>query len=186
MLIHWSHASVHSAIELNSNVENLPMKRFLRKLKTNVLWKHKKTLWDALIIYNSVSSLIEAQDANTLNGCLYCNFLWQVINSLAPGKFEWNFRCLIFQIISMIDGWGISGELALRWMSLNLSDDNSTLVQVMALCCQTPSHYLNQCWPRSLSPYGVTRPQCIKRAWKGASIMDNKKKCCISLWRHFY
>ena len=25
----------------------------------------------------------------------------------------------------------------------------STLVEVMAWCCQTPSHYLNQCWPRS-------------------------------------
>ena len=26
----------------------------------------------------------------------------------------------------------------------------STLVQVMAWCCQAPSHYLNQCWPRSV------------------------------------
>ena len=31
-----------------------------------------------------------------------------VINSLAPGKFEWNFRYIIFKQISMIDGWGIS------------------------------------------------------------------------------
>ena len=36
------------------------------------------------------------------------------VNSLASGKFEWNFRYLIFQIISVIDdGWGISCELAL-------------------------------------------------------------------------
>ena len=82
-----------------------------------------------------------------------------VINSLAPGKFEWNFRYLIFQIISVIDGWGIPCELALRWMSLDLSDDKSTLVQVMAWCRQATSHYLSQCWPRSLPPYGVTRPQ---------------------------
>ena len=26
---------------------------------------------------------------------------------------------------------------------------------------QAPSHYLSQCWPRSLSQYGVTRPQWI-------------------------
>ena len=32
----------------------------------------------------------------------------------------------------------------------------------MAWCCQATSHYLSQCWPRSLSPYGVTRPQCVK------------------------
>ena len=37
--------------------------------------------------------------------------------------------------------------------------DKSTLVQVMAWCRQATSHYLSQCWPRSLSPYGVTRPQ---------------------------
>ena len=83
-------------------------------------------------------------------------------NSLAPVKFEWNFRCLIFQIISVIDGWGISCELTLRWMSLDLTDDKSALVQVMAWCHQATSHYLSQCWPKSLSPYGVTRPQWVK------------------------
>ena len=85
----------------------------------------------------------------------------KMINSLASGKFEWNFRYLIFQIISVLDGWVISCELALRWMSLDLIDDNSTLVQVMAWCRQATSHYLSQCWPRSLSPYGVTRPQWV-------------------------
>ena len=83
------------------------------------------------------------------------------INSLAPGKFELNVRYLILQIISVTDGWGISYELALRWMSLVLTDDKSTLVQVMAWCRQATSQYLCQCWPTSLSPYGVTRPQWV-------------------------
>ena len=61
----------------------------------------------------------------------------------------------------MIDGWGISGESVLIWMSLDFTDDQSTLVQVMAWCRQATSHYLGQCWPRSLSPYGVTRPQWV-------------------------
>ena len=86
-----------------------------------------------------------------------------IINSLAPGKFQSNFRCLILQIISVIDGWGLSCELSLRWMSLDLTDDKSTLVQVMAWCCQATSDYLSQCWPRSLSPYGITGPQWVKR-----------------------
>ena len=85
----------------------------------------------------------------------------QWVNSLAPGKFEWNFRYLIFQIISVIDGWSISCELALKWMWLNFTDDKSTLVQVMAWCRLATSHYLSQCWPKSLSPYGVTRPQWV-------------------------
>ena len=80
------------------------------------------------------------------------------VNSLAPEKFESNFRYLILQIISVIDGWGISCELALRWMWVDLTDDKSTLVQVMAWCRQAISHYLSQCWPSFLSPYGITRP----------------------------
>ena len=33
---------------------------------------------------------------------------------------------------------------------------NVTLVQVMAWCRQATSHYLSQCWQRSLLPYDVT------------------------------
>ena len=61
----------------------------------------------------------------------------------------------------MTDDWGISYEIGLRWMLLDLTDDKSTLVQVMAWCRQATSHYLSQCWPRSLSPYGVTKPQWV-------------------------
>ena len=88
---------------------------------------------------------------------------WTMLNfnSLAPGNFEWNFRHVIFKQILVIDGWGISCEIALIWMSLDFTDDQSTLVQVMAWCRQATSHYLSQCWPRSLSPYGITRPQWV-------------------------
>ena len=61
----------------------------------------------------------------------------------------------------MNGGWGISYENALRWMPLNITDEKSTLVQVMAWCRQATSHYLSRCWPRSLSPFGVTRPQWV-------------------------
>ena len=47
-------------------------------------------------------------------------------------------------------------------MLLALTDDKSTLVQIMAWCRQATSYYLSQCWWRSLSPYGVTRPQWVK------------------------
>ena len=42
-------------------------------------------------------------------------------------------------------------------MPMDLTDGKSTLVQVMAWCRQATSHYLSQCWPRSLLPYGVLR-----------------------------
>ena len=59
-------------------------------------------------------------------------------------------------------GWGMSHDIAHRWMPLDLTDDKSTLVQVMVWCHQATSHYLSQCWPRSLSPNGVTRPQWVQ------------------------
>ena len=53
---------------------------------------------------------------------------WLVwLNSLAPGKFEWNFRYVIFKQILVIDGWGIAWEIALIWTSLDFTRDQSTL-----------------------------------------------------------
>ena len=83
-------------------------------------------------------------------------------NSLAPGGFQFNFRKVISKLTLVNGGWGISNEIALRWMPLDLTDDKSTLVQVMAWCRQATSHYLSQCWPRWMSPFGVTRPQRVK------------------------
>ena len=39
------------------------------------------------------------------------------INSLAPRKLKWNFRYVIFKQILVIDGWGISCEIALISLS---------------------------------------------------------------------
>ena len=47
-------------------------------------------------------------------------------------------------------------------MPWDLTDNKSTLFQVTAWCRETTSHYLSQCWPSSMSPDGVTRPQLVK------------------------
>ena len=64
----------------------------------------------------------------------------------------------------MMAGWGISCEIALIWMSLDFTYDQSTLFQVMVWSRQATSHWLS-CWPRSLSPYDVTRPQWVNSKW---------------------
>ena len=57
--------------------------------------------------------------------CLFC------FKSLAPGKFEWDFRHVIFKQILVIDGWGISCEIALnmndtgrQWGLVNIGSGN--------------------------------------------------------------
>ena len=69
----------------------------------------------------------------------YCFFQSGVIrfpHSLAPGRFERNFREVIFKLILMIDGWGISCEIVLTWTPRVLTDEKSTLVHVMNWCHQ--------------------------------------------------
>ena len=47
-----------------------------------------------------------------------------------------------------------------RWILIpsGLLDKKSTLVQVMVLPEQATNYYVNQCWPRCLTPCGVSRP----------------------------
>ena len=128
-------------------------------INPTITWEN--ILWPDDPKYNQLSaSLIIYGWCNSITlGAVLC------INSLAPGKFEWYFRHVFFKQILVIDGWGMSCEIALIWMSPDFTDDQSTLVQVMAWCRQATSHYLSQCWLRYLSPYGVTRPQWVKVKW---------------------
>ena len=75
----------------------------------------------------------------------YLNQHWIIVNSLVPGRFQRNFQMSNFP--ANFGHWWLR---QLLWMSLYLIDDKSKLVQVMAWCRQATSHYLSQCWPRSL------------------------------------
>ena len=83
-------------------------------------------------------------------------------NSLDSGRCGCNFKIVIFPCTLRNEFWSIFREIASRYMSQNPIDDKSTLVQMMAWCLQAPSHYLSQCWPRSLLTHSVIRPQWIK------------------------
>ena len=51
---------------------------------------------------------------------------------------------------------GTHCEIApLRWMPQNSTNEESTLVQVMAWYHQATSHYVSQCWPRSVLSYAT-------------------------------
>ena len=86
-------------------------------------------------------------------------------------------------------------EIAIRWMSLDLTDNKSTLILVMAWCRQATSHYLNQCWPRSMSPYGITRPRWVNSLWPSLASRHydidldkhwiKKMACCLLAPTHY-
>ena len=85
----------------------------------------------------------------------------QWINSLAPGKCSSNFKSANFKHIIQNYHFDTCFKIDIRCMPQNLTNKKSTLFQVMAWCKQATatSHYLSQCWPRSTSPYDVTRQQ---------------------------
>ena len=110
--------------------------------------------------------------------------------SLAPGRSECDSKNIIFHLVLLIGIFSSSHDNALWWMPQDLTDDKSTLVQVMAWCRQATSHYLSQCWPRSVSPYGVTRSQWVKiefafityQAKNKRWFLKNSKNFQVALW----
>ena len=92
----------------------------------------------------------------------------------------WGMRLFSFSnhqthIISRIVIFNIYCEIPLRRMPYDLNDDRTALCRAMARCHKAACHYLN-CWIRSLSPYGVTRPQLVNCGWA-----RNKQIATISL-----
>ena len=82
--------------------------------------------------------------------------------SITDSNFRLQLPVVIFKLIWRINILSISSEIALKRMPKELTDDKSTLAQVMTWCCQATSHYLNQSWAASMLPYGITRPQFVQ------------------------
>ena len=85
---------------------------------------------------------------------------------------------VLFRLIWQVDILSNSCETGLRWVWQNPTDDKSTLAQVTAWCPQATSHYLSHCWPRSMSPYDVTRSQWINH-WHAELLSGNMKICLV-------
>ena len=101
------------------------------------------------------------------------SFTWKLmtssamsINSLTPGTCGSNVNCIIFEPIIQNISLSSCNEIAFGWVTPNLINEKSTLVQVMAWYRQATSYYLSQYCPRSMSPYGVTNYKDMSMAWQ--------------------
>ena len=106
-----------------------------------------------------------------------------ILNSLAPGRFGRDFKNLIFNLVLLIGILRSLYDNALRSVPQNITG-KSTLVQVMAWGRQATSHYLSQCWPRSMLPYGVIRPQWVKN--KRNLFLRNQNHWFLQAFHHIY
>ena len=73
---------------------------------------------------------------------------------VASGWFDQNFRKVFFKLNSVFDDWAICWGKTFGWLSLKLTDDKPTLVQIKAQYRQATVHRPIQCWPRFMSEYG--------------------------------
>ena len=115
------------------------------------------------LVLDNTKPLLEPMETIIMVSCIFddrSSGIYSRVNSLTPGRCEWNLTEVIFNLILVTDGWGLTRGIALRWILMSFID-KSTLVQVMAWCRQATSHYLSQCWPRSMLPCGITRPQWV-------------------------
>ena len=67
--------------------------------------------------------------------------------SLAPGRRGSNHGPMLFKLIIQRSNLGTHSEIGPRWMSYNLTNEMSTLVQVMTWYRRITRYYLSQCWP---------------------------------------
>ena len=120
---------------------------------TVVVWPHSDPCGRAIVLPRAINTTLTSQGYIGNQGTGISPFIW----TYWP---QWDLNENLW-VILVIDGWGITCEIALRWMSLGITN-TSTLLQVMARCRQATSHYLSQCWLKSKSPCGVIRPQWVK------------------------
>ena len=88
-----------------------------------------------------------------------------LFNSMASRRCGCNLILVILKRISRRNTLSISSETTLSWLQQDLTDDQSTLVQVMAWCRQATSHYLSQFWTSSMLLYGITLGQWVNLGW---------------------
>ena len=107
-----------------------------------------------------VSQASLPRHSHTMAASIDCRVLKtnDTINSLVPVRCSNNFKSIIFKLTIQNSTLGTHSKIILRWMPKNLTSERSTLVQVMAWCCQAPSHYLSRvdrglwCFLVSLGP----------------------------------
>ena len=91
-------------------------------------------------------------------------------NSLTPERFGYDYKNVIFSLALQTGIFRSFYDNVIRWMPQDLTDDKSTLVQVMAWCRQATSYYLSQCWPRSMLTQIYADPDLCHHMHAGDSL----------------
>ena len=85
----------------------------------------------------------------------YCLIMWNTFHKYLTEISDDLSKCLMICSKSSDIVWWSEKTFRKHWI------EKSTLVQLKALCHQATSHYINQYSLRSVSPFGITRPEWV-------------------------
>ena len=155
--------------------------RFVRRIHRSTVNSRHKGQWRGALIFFSLRLYKRLSKQSwgwwfeTPSHSLWCQCNGRnghAINSLAPG------RCGYLQLVIFISRiytlyiLSISCKIALRWVPQDLTDDQSTLVSVMAWGLQATPHYLHN------AGHFIWRHMASRSQWvndNGASIITSRK-----------
>ena len=122
----------------------------------------------------TISYYIEPRYIGTRLFALLGSQIWNfhpiwVLSEMGPGRWKKSYKlthCPLKDVAVMIIVFKLivpnnSCDFSLPGESQINSLTTSQQVQVVAWCRQRSSHYRSRCWPRSVSTYGITRPQWV-------------------------
>ena len=143
----------HTLIKLQRLYKNFSYKKTIEKC---CFWVVRHFVEASV---NAVSGARSGDDVALVLGFVVSTFIFRcAAHYLLPHTWltHWCLGECLWSWISDFQTYGKD-----RYLQMFLTDDKSTLVQLMAWCHQTPSHYLIQCWLSYMWPHGINRPQWV-------------------------
>ena len=127
----------------------------------NQCWRRSLSPYDVTRPHGDVAVIWQISFSRFRDQSRYAPSQWEMLlqcndvsHWLGP-YLDWSLKLIVHN-----SSLGTRCEIALRWMSHNLTNDKSILVQLMAWGSQAAtSHNQHQCWPMYMDPYVITRPQ---------------------------
>ena len=126
-----------------------------------------KASWFGILVHTVISNVIFTFYTYVMQLHVICHQTrWRTqhahyITRIALVRNIWRLSCFLIGVTSTIINKN-KNRLALRWMSLDHTDDKSTQIWVTDWCRHATIHQVSQSWPTSMSQYVVARSQLVK------------------------
>ena len=149
-------------------------------------WRHQMIKWKHFLCHlpfvqgihqSLVNSLHKGQWGGALMFSLTCAWINGWVNNHEAGYLGCH-RAHYDATVMLIEKFCISIEISLKFASGGLL----TISLGNGLEMKRTYHYLNQCWLKSMMPYGITQPQWFYKMAAIPQLLTTKASSQVKLW----